>query len=220
MTEQPASEVSVTIGQLLSLLFAAGRASNRELNEEWIKASINIGGALPRSLIMVSVQRLGEVDLVCRSVERELLTQPSQEGVMDFRPNYLQVLSEWWIGSAYAICFALKDRKLRTDDTFLRLADDLRLVRVQLEKYEIPSDRALSDPLLLSPTTRSDEEAPPIYRYDKNDPLKAHIPRTGMSERRSVMWEVIDTKTTSMRWLERTELSERFLNVLSKGTQP
>lgn len=217
MAKQPSNEVVVTTGQLLSLLFAAGRASYQSLNEEWINASVRIGGTLPHSLIMVSVQRLGEVDLVCRAVEKELMTSPPNDGQMDLRPNYLHVLSEWWIGSAYAICFALKDRKLRKDDPFLQLADDLRLVRVQLEKYEIHSDRALSEPLLLSPTDlRADEKEPPVYRYNKNDPLKSHIPRSGMSENRSIMWEVIDTKISNMRWLERLELSERFLNIFAR----
>jgi hypothetical protein len=73
--------------------------------------SFRVGSRLPQSLLSVSIQRLGEVDLVCKALEKELVEQPPKDGELDFRPNYLAVLSEWWIGSAYAICFILKDRK-------------------------------------------------------------------------------------------------------------
>lgn len=96
---------------------------------------------------MVSIQRTGELDLVCRALEDELAQFPPKDGEMDLRDNYLMMFSELWIGAAYAICFALKGRKLRSDEPdFVRLADDLRLVRVQIEKHQIPSDQDLSGP--------------------------------------------------------------------------
>ena len=167
-----------SIGQLVVAAFGFSRNNEPQLNERWIWMSHRIGSKLPRSLLMVSIQRLGEVDLVCRALEKEMLSQPPRDGEMDLRFNYLVVFSEWWIASAYAICFTLKDRQLLSDPEFLRLADDLRMIRVQLEKYEVPSDRHLSEPLQFSPTQlRPDEKEPPIYVYDKTDRLKAHIPR-------------------------------------------
>ena len=109
------SESVPTVGQLLVAAFGFSRAKNSELNQHWIGMSWRIGSQLPQSLLSVSIQRLGEVDLVCRAVEQELSSSPPRDGEMDLRPNYLAVLSEWWIGSAYAICYTLMDRKNFSD---------------------------------------------------------------------------------------------------------
>jgi hypothetical protein len=205
-----------TVGQLLVAAFGFSRAKNTQLNRRWIDMSWNIGSQLPQSLLSVSIQKLGEVDLVCRALETELMTQPEQAGDLDLRPNYLGVLSEWWIGSAYAICYTLKDRKISSEAGFLRLADELRMIRVQIEKYEVPSDRKLTEPLRFSPTQlRPDEKEAPIYTYDKTDRLRAHIAGKGVSARRSLMWEVFDSKAQEGRWFERLELSDRMLDLLS-----
>ena len=205
-----------SIGQLLVAVFAAGRMADPELYKRWIAMSFRLGGLLPDSLLSVSVQRAGEVDLVCRALERELVEQPVSAIEMDFRDNYLFVLSEWFIGSVYSVCYTLSSRKFFTDVNFRTLADDLRMVRVQIEKYELPSDRDLREPMKLSLTQlRPDETEAPVYLYDKNDPRRSHIPRTGISSRCSMMWEVINVKTKKHRWLERAELSERMLRVLS-----
>jgi hypothetical protein len=205
-----------SIGQLLVAAFGLSRSQEPKLNERWIRMSFRMGSQLPQSLLSVSIQRLGEVDLVCRALEKELLGQPPRDGEMDFRPNYLAILSEWWIGSAYAICYALRDRKILSTDEFLRLADDLRMIRVQIEKYEVPSDRKLTEPLQFSPTQlRPDEKEAPIYVYDKEDRLRAHISQRGLSARWSFMWEMFDVKADASRWFERLELSDRMIELLS-----
>jgi hypothetical protein len=148
----------ITVGQLVTAAFGLSRATFPELNQRWTAASWRTGAKIPGSLAMVSIQRVGELDLVCRAMEDELLATPPKEGEMDFRDNYLMMLSELWIGAAYAISFALKDRKLLLDyDDFIELAEDLRLVRVQIEKHQIASDRGLTGPLPLtcSPETPS-----------------------------------------------------------------
>jgi hypothetical protein len=208
-----------TIGQLLVAVFGFSRSKYPQLNERWIRMSWRIGGQLPRSRLSDSIQRLGEIDLVCRALESELLTHPARDGELDLRGNYLGVFSESWIGSAYAICYTLKDRKILSDSEFLGLAEDLRMIRVQNEKYEVPSDRKLSEPLQFSPTQlRPDEKEAPIYTYEKADPLRAHIPRRGLSARCSYMWEVFDIKADASRWFERLELSDRMLDLLAPAT--
>ena len=206
----------LNIGQLVTAVFAAARMANPALNARWVAMSIRLGGRLPQSLLMVSVQRAGEVDLVCRALERDLVDQPASTTEIDLRHNYLSMLAEWWISSAYAVCYTLSSRKLLVEQEFLGLANDLRMVRVQLEKHELPSDRQLKEPMRLAPTKlRPDETEAPIYIYDKDDPRKSHIPGIGISSRHSMMWEVIDVKTGTQRWLERTELSERMLRLLA-----
>ena len=203
------------IGELIVGAFRLAQSSNKETHERWIRVSFRIGSRLPQSLLSVSIQRLGEIDLLCRALEQELLERPGREGELDFRYNYLWILSEWWIGCAYAVCFTLKDRKILTDPDFLKLADDLRMIRVQIEKHEVASDKKLTEPLQFSPTQlRPDEKTPPIFQYDKNDRLRAHIPRRGSSStKRSAMWEVFDVKADESRWYERLDLSDRMLNL-------
>jgi hypothetical protein len=207
------------VGQLIVAAFGLARASDKDINERWIRMSHRIGSQLPHSLLAVKIQQIGEVDLVCRALEKELLEQPPRDGEMDFRFNYLMVLSEWWIGSAYAVCYTLKDRKILTEPKFLKLANDLRMIRVQIEKYEVPSDRKLSDPLQFLPTQfRPDEKEAPIFEYDKKDRLRAHIPRRGVSPRHSGMWEVFDVDADQTRWYERLELSDRMLSLLDPNS--
>jgi hypothetical protein len=77
------------------------------------------------------------------------------------------------------------------------------MIRVQIEKCEVPSDKKLTEPPQFSPTQlRSDEKEPPIYVYDKSDPLRAHISRRGISARFSYMWEVFDVKAEASRWYD------------------
>jgi hypothetical protein len=131
----------------------------------------------------------------------------------------LKVLSEWWIGSAYAILFTLKERKIFDDAEFLYLANGFRLLRVQLEKHEIASDKKLTEPLKMSPAQLREDEVsdPPIYTYDKSDPLRAHIPQSGISSSGSIMWEVMDVQNNQMLWLERLDLSNRMVAMLGRG---
>jgi hypothetical protein len=205
------------VGQLIVAAFGASRARYHDVYKRWVAASWRTGSKIPESLAMVSIQRIGEVDLVCRSLEDELLQQPAAPGEMDFRDNYLMMFSELWVGSAYAICFALKSRGLLLEnEKFRELAEDLRLVRVQSEKHEIPSDKKLIEPLQLSTGRAQPGGAPERFvQYDKDDPLRAHIPRTGMSNRRSPMWEVIDVKSRTMRWIERRTLADAMLDIFS-----
>jgi hypothetical protein len=207
-----------SVGQLITATFAIARSKYPELAQRWVTASWRTGSKIPGSLAMVSIQRAGELDIVCRALEDELTQSPPKEGEMDFRDNYLMMLSELWIGAAYAICFALKDRKLRLDEPdFVGLAEDLRLIRVQIEKHQIPSDWKLEEPLPLSTGPAKPGEATErVTLYDKSDPLRAHIGRTGVSERRSMMWEVIEVETKSMRWIERRQTADKMLDIFGR----
>lgn len=151
--------------------------------------------------------RLGEVDLICRSLETEMLEQPPRDGELDLRFNYLMVLSEWWIGSSYAVCYTLKDRKILTAPDFLKLANDLRMIRVQIEKYEVPLRE--SCPIHCNSPQLS------CVRTRKN------LQYTNMT-RRTERFRLENLEcgkyltSTPMRpgWYERLELSGRMLSVL------
>lgn len=209
----------MSVADLLVSTFTMARAANPKLMERWVTASIAIDSLLPNSLIGTTVQRLGEIDAVCRSSELEMVANPLAENKMDFRFHYNKLMSELWIGTAYSVCFILKDRKLRSDQSFLDLAEVLRMVRVQLEKYELPSDRYLKEPLLMTRVPSHDDELESsAYRYDVHDRHRAHIGRAGVSSRRSMMWEIIDVQNHSSYWAERQDLSDHFL--LTFGAAP
>jgi hypothetical protein len=78
-----------TVGQLLVAAFGFSRAKNSQLNQRWIGMSWRIGSQLPQSLLSISIQRLGEVDLVCRALETELMTQPQQAGDLDLPRGFV-----------------------------------------------------------------------------------------------------------------------------------
>ena len=122
----------------------------------------------------------------------------------DFAFHYQKMLSDLWIGSLYEAFRLLIDRKIApTDNEFLKLAHELRLLRIPLEKHEIAADRKLPDPLLLIRTPSSDV-ANDYYEYSSSDPTKAHIMPSGISGRGSVMWQVIDaTNAIKSFWIER-----------------
>jgi hypothetical protein len=207
-----------TVGQLVVAAFAAARTQFSDIQDKWIRASYRTGSKIPQSLASASIQKIGDVDLICRALEDELVAQPESPGAMDFRFSYLVMMSEMWVSMAYAICFALKERGLLADDNqFRQLAEDLRLVRVQLEKHQIASDKKLTAPLTMTTGPSSADGAPERFsQYDKNDRKRAHIPRTGSSGRRSFMWEVIEVKAEAARWIERRNLSDAMLEIFNR----
>jgi hypothetical protein len=200
------------VGDVLVAAFTRARMMTPGLAERWVHASFRVGGLLPTSLISKNVQRLGEIDAVCRCLERELVEAPLSSEGLDMRLHYYAMMAELWMGTAYSICFIINNRKLAVDAPFQALNEDLRLVRVQLEKYEIPSDRDLESPIEMTtgPSGRGQPE-PRNSIYDYKDKRRAHIGRSGLSDRHSLMWEVIEVDPVGHRWLERTNLSDRFL---------
>ncbi len=127
--------------------------------------------------------------------------------------HYQNMLSELWIGGVYETTRLLIDRKLAPDtDEFRSLAHDLRLLRIPLDKHEIASQGQLKQPLQMRRHPPNNDSAD-TYVYDKADPRRAHIMRTGISPRGSAMWRVIDLKVKEEQWVERRALSDRFLSL-------
>jgi hypothetical protein len=202
------------IGQLIVSAFTMSRAAHPALNQRWITASFRVGGLLPRSMMPVTIQRVGEIDALCRSLEVELLINPSPPSDMDARNNYLMLFSELWVSQAYSVCYVLWDRDLLVTEEFKTLYNDLRMLRVQIEKYELPSDNKMKSPMAFINFPQSEDEGRQSeYVYDPKDSRRAHIGRTGLSASRSVMWEVTDHKSQSSRWLDRRDVANRMLEM-------
>jgi len=210
----------VSVSQFVVGAFRLAATRFPELHENWVRISYEVGGLLPNSLLLVSIQRAGELDLVLRCMEDDfpMLSEENHEVSM-FGGHYQVMLSELWIGTVYEIVRAFDERKLvkRNDrlsrgNDFEKLNHDLRMLRIPLEKYQIAADNRLSEPLILARETASEGEFD-RYSYVKGDSERAHIVPTAISTRGSVAWQVIDIQAARSYWLERRALSERFVSL-------
>jgi hypothetical protein len=206
------------VGTLLAGAFAAARSAHQELNKTWIEISFRIGSRLPDSLLITSIQREGELDLLLRSVEDDIAALVKSKGDDNlFVGHYLNVMTAYWIGGMYETFRLLHERKLlETNDIFSTVFRDLELVRMPLEKHEIAKDRTLKEPLVMikrAPNETAAGTGSDTYTYDSKDAKRAHIMPMGISARGSIMWEVVDLKSKESRWIERRSISDRALEM-------
>lgn len=202
------------VGGLIQTAFRQASIRNPDLHAAWVTASYRLGGLLPASTLVSSVQRAGELDQLIRCMEDEFSfnqdnQKPSQEP--DFSFHYQVMLSELWITEMYEIFRLLKDRKLEpSNNEFDNLAHHLRLLRVPIDKHEIAGDRKLEVPLMMKRYPPKDDDSD-IYHYSKDDPGRSHIMPSGVSRRRAVMWQVLDIATGETFWIERRTLAEKII---------
>ena len=203
----------MAIKQLIGSAFALANSLHPDVRQAWVKASLRVGALLPDSLLDVSVQRFGELDILLRALEDESTRPGEADGEVEiWATTQLVFLSEIWVGGLYETFRALKARKLVADKTFDGIARDLKLIRITLEKYEIADDNKLDTPLAMQ-RQPDNAAAADIYYYSKLDPRRAHIMPSGKSDRGSVMWGVTDIRVKEARWLERRALSDRIITL-------
>lgn len=204
----------LSVSELILSGYQLAATQQRAVTEAWTTGSIRLGGALPGSLLLVSIQRTGRLDAVLRCMEDEFISAVLSDDIRPWIAEPLSSLSETWIGQVYEIIRLTKERKLIADSDVLEaLAHDFRLLRVPMEKHEIAQDRSLTKPVAMyrSPAKPDDTD----YLYDRKDQLRSHIMPTGISQRGSVQWLAIDISASlSQRWIERRELSDRVLQLL------
>lgn len=125
--------------------------------------------------------------------------------------HYQSLVSELWVGSAYEIVrLAVERALLPTSLNLSALAHDLRLLRIPLEKHEIAVDRKLKGKLTLARHPPNGNETD-FVEYDKADRQKSHIMPAGLTDRGSMTWCAIDIEADTEKWIERLDLSDRFL---------
>ena len=220
MKDQPA----ITVKLLMSAAFGLAFKQHRETRETWINISHRIGGgSLPASELVISIQRIGDLDIMLRCMEEETKVdnsrrqEPTYDEILSF--NCQVMLSEVWICKSYEVFRLLQSRKLLSqNDEFESLAHDLKLLRITIDKHEIANDRKLSEPLQMQRISREGEVTGP-YEYSRFDLRKAHIMGKRVSDRGSVMWEAIDGASCVSRWLERLSLSERIVSLWQSDGQ-
>ncbi|MDT2022372.1 hypothetical protein [Methylocella sp. CPCC 101449] len=197
------------VSALIMAAFNQSYHLHQDVLKAWIDISFSIGGTLPRSSLTMTIQRLGRLDTLIRAIEDERYEDPWMA-----EPH--TSLAEQWIGDAYAVTHTIKSKKLNLQpEGFSELAHDLRILRVQLEKHEIATGAATKQPIELEIIGSNEQEI-----YDASDPDRKHaiITAHGLTKRHSICWLVIDAASTeSSRWIERRELSERFLRLWKKN---
>ena len=210
---------NVSASELMLAAFAIAKQQHSATAKAWVRVSFLIGGLLPNSLLAVSIQRIGELDVLLRHMEDE--SQADMKRVQDnmWILSLQVMLSEVWVCELYEVFRLLQARKLVVgNDVSDSLANDLRALRVTISKYEIAADRKLQGPLLMKAAGADDADA---YEYRPGDPKRAHIMQTGLTARGSVVWQAVDgASINSPRSLERRSLSERTLQLWSENNQP
>lgn len=202
------------VRELIQAGFQQASLKYPDVHGAWVTFSYRIGGRLPASLLVSSVQRAGALDVLLRCMEDELSADIDRQN-SEFSFHYQVLLSEIWVGHVYEIFRLLKDRKRTPDNKdFDIFAHHLRLLRVPLDKHEIPGDRSLKAPLRMARYPPKDDVSD-AYEYSKDDPTRSHIMPSGVSHRGSVMWQVLDLTSSESFWIERRSLAERIIGLLS-----
>jgi hypothetical protein len=205
--------ISMTVGQLLTAALMKSTTRFHDLHKSWIKISHRLGSLLPDSLLVVSAQRAGDLDLIVRSLEEDTATQKKDPDESDLiETNIKMMYSEIWVGAIYDIVRLMKDRDSSPEPNLVTLYRQLNLVRVPLVKHEIAKERKLKVPLLLKKLPSTDSSSD-YYNYSKTDLQRAHIMQVGISERGSVVWRTLDVETNEEFWIERRALSDSFLSL-------
>lgn len=212
----------MTIGELVASAFAWASQKYPQVHTQWTTISGKVGGRLPASLLMVDIQRLGSLDVLIRCMEDELVERVATKtlpGGDPFVGHYAILFSNNWVGGMYEIFRLLRQRGLAdSSPAFAEIFSELELLRMPLEKYEIAKDKRMSGPLQFTKNPPRNDESD-NYTYDKDDPLRGHIMPAGLSQRGSVMWQVIDHEGNA-RWIERRTLSDAILKLWDSENSP
>lgn len=225
--------VTPTVTQLVVAAFTHARAHQQGLAERWVKVSYRIGGYLPNSLMTASVQREGEIDAVLRCMEVDCANRmkaQSDDGDL-FSFHYQAMFSVSWISNCYEFLRAVKQRKIEREKKgevvaseafnteFNNVFRGFEILRVTLDKHELPRDRQLAQPLQMERTPKIDGSRD-TYTYDKSDTKRGHIMPSGVSQRGSIMWFATDPSSNESGWIERQELSDRLIALFEGQPQP
>lgn len=126
----------LSVSELILSSYQLATQQQFAITQAWVQGSHRLGGALSKSGLHTSIQRVGRLDAVLRCMEEELISEVLSDEIRPWVAEPLGSLSEIWIGQVYEIIRLSKDRKLIADSSFLKaLAHDFRLLRITMEKH-------------------------------------------------------------------------------------
>jgi hypothetical protein len=215
------------VSKLIKSAFGAARSVYLEEDTAWVSLSMRLVSPTLSPAASSNIQRAGALDLLIRYLEDDLRQRVSASSPkVDFAYHYQKMFSELWVASCYEIARAIRQREkganykgAQTSDhtsseIFVSLLFDLERLRMPLEKYEIAKDNSLKQPMLFRRIPEIGDETD-FAVYDSQDPNRIHIMPSGISANGSVMWLAFDHATNREYWIERRELSDRFLKLAS-----
>lgn len=197
--------------ELVSTAFAIGLKRVKDLHEKWISISFKLG-PIAGAIHMVSLQRVGRLDMLLRVLEDERLEALRQgpNSEPDLSLDFQSALSENWLLSAYEVARAAKKPfKHSGKDTvrLLSLEHRLALVRMPLAKGVMQGmDRKANrnnPPLLL----REGDDEPELYQ----DNGSYIMPHGICEETGSALWCPVDISKGETIAICRRDLSEEML---------
>lgn len=188
-------------------------ASDQELHKRWISLSFRFG-EIAGTVHIMSVQRVGRLDMLLRLLEDERLERmdgdPPKEP--DLSLDLQMALSENWLLSAYEVVRAAKGQlKSRSEEMpkLLTLEKRLALVRMPIAKGEIQGidqkTNKNNPPLLI----KAGDDAPEPYQADGS-----FIMPCGLCEQTgAALWYPVDMATRETLAICRRDLSDELLDL-------
>lgn len=204
------------VSDLIVAAFSHSQRVEAELYKRWIKCSAILGGGFANSAIGINIQWDGRLDVLLRSMEKESIGITSEQ--IDLPLQCKHMFSVYWISSVYEWLRALNQRRF-LKGTLSEVFRQFELLRMGLQKHEIPKDDYLKEPISMVRMPLSNTQND-FYIYDTSDNLRGYIMPTGVSERGSAMWLVFDARNKSEFWLERRGLSDSLLEAVEALKQP
>lgn len=188
----------------MTRLYAAAVAQNQEVFQNWIKLSEKLYPNIATGSIL-TLQNIRNIDVILRALESELdASTPGIDPILTLQGG----LSELWVGSAYEV-FRIAKNKMPADHAAKKIHDQLRLLRMPLEKYEVAGTSNLKEPLQM---VKSDGVAGEMSLYDKNDSSKEYMMPSRISPNGSIEWNTFCSVENKSLWIERLKLSDEILS--------
>lgn len=216
---------TLTVSGILQTLFVLARAKNPHLAQAWVDVSYRLTGRFALIPAVLDLQRLGDIDLVLRAIEDEQAAKIAitnvEHNTPDFSLHYQMTFSQVWVLGFYEVLRLVRQRDKDARRNSLEssgisdlaeyesLFRDFEVLRMPLAKYEIAKDNKMKHPLKLYAYPKNSNPTDERI-YDKKDPSRHIIMPTGLSARGSVQWLPVDHTSSSQRWIERQDLSDRF----------
>ncbi len=190
--------------------FMSAKMNNLDLLRKWMKLAYRAGPRSRGISLIVDLKFLGELDLVLRAMEKEIVSLPSPTE-FEQRPDFLRSLSNQWVGLAYSTHHLVwTDRCL--PEKLASVYEDLRLLRVQLEKHEISTQRVkVADQKPIDMVEFEPDGPGQWSKYYPRDPNRKFTQAAALSYRGSMAWHVVDLRTRTSKWVERQSLADQLL---------